>query len=143
MINDSLIPETAEFPIGNERVEEHIPRVRFPLRAKITVPFLILAVGLAIGAAYVITQIVFDTIDERFTNQLIEGGRLAAEGMVRQEDDLLRSLRLFSYADGIPNAVEGKDVERLRELSLGITVNQGDELVSFLDTDGQLVLGMT
>jgi len=143
MINDSLIPETAEFPIGNERVEEHIPRVRFPLRAKITVPFLILAVGLAIGAAYVITQIVFDTIDERFTNQLIEGGRLAAEGMVRQEDDLLRSLRLFSYADGIPNAVERKDVERLRELSLGITVNQGDELVSFLDTDGQLVLGMT
>lgn len=143
MINDSLVPEVIEIPADGEQVESQIPRVKFPLRAKITVPFLILAVGLAIGAAYVITQIVFDTIDERFTNQLIESGKLAAEGMVRQEDDLLRSLRLFTYAEGIPEAVEANEVEKLKGLSLGITVNQGDELVSFLDNDGQLILGLT
>ena len=143
MINDSLIPEIVELPADSERVKNRIPRVKFPLRAKITVPFLILAVGLAIGAAYVITQIVFDTIDERFTNQLIESGKLSAEGMVRQEDDLLRSLRLFTYANGIPEAVMADDVDKLKGLSLGITVNQGDEMVSFLDEDGQLVLGLT
>jgi putative nucleotidyltransferase with HDIG domain len=143
MINDSLVPEVVEIPTDGEQVKPQIPRVKFPLRAKITVPFLILAVGLAIGAAYVITQIVFDTIDERFTNQLIESGKLAAEGMVRQEDDLLRSLRLFTYAEGIPEAVEANEVEKLKGLSLGITVNQGDELVSFLGIDGQLILGLT
>jgi adenylate cyclase len=143
MINDSLIPEVVELPTDGKHAKNRIPRVKFPLRAKITVPFLILAVGLAIGAAYVITQIVFDTIDERFTNQLIESGKLAAEGMVRQEDDLLRSLRLFTYAEGIPEAVNANDVDKLKGLSLGITVNQGDEMVSFLDEEGQLVLGLT
>jgi HD-GYP domain-containing protein (c-di-GMP phosphodiesterase class II) len=143
MINDSLITEKVELPSKDGRRGSRIPQVRFPLRAKITVPFLILAVGLAISAAYVITQIVFDTIDERYTNQLIESGKLAAEGMVRQEDNLLRSLRLFSYAEGIPEAVEAEDIERIKGLSLGITVNQGDEMVSFLDKDGQLVLSLT
>jgi len=40
--------------------------------------------GCAFRAAYVITQIVFDTIEERFTNQLIEAGKLASELMVRE-----------------------------------------------------------
>ncbi|UCD42327.1 MAG: HD domain-containing protein [Chloroflexota bacterium] len=142
MINDSLISDAVDLPAEESLQRERIPRVRFPLRAKITVPFLILAAGLAIGAAYVITQIVFDTIDERFTNQLIESGKLAAEGMVRQEDNLLRSLRLFSYAEGIPEAVEANAVDQLKELSFGITVNQGEEMVSFLDKDGKLVLGL-
>jgi adenylate cyclase len=143
MINDTLITDAVELPAEEKRKRNRIPRVRFPLRAKITVPFLILAVGLAIGAAYVITQIVFDTIDERFTNQLIESGKLASEGMVRQEDNLLRSLRLFTYAEGIPEAVGANDIDQLKGLSFGITVNQGDEMVSFLDKDGQLVLGLT
>lgn len=143
MINDSLITETVDLTSKEERPGSRIPLVKFPLRAKITIPFLILAIGLAIGAAYVITQIVFDTIDERFTNQLIESGKLAAEGMVRQEDNLLRSLRLFSYAEGIPEAVEANDIDQLKGLSFGITVNQGDEMVSFLDKEGQLVFGLT
>jgi putative nucleotidyltransferase with HDIG domain len=142
MIKDTLISEGVDLSSGEEQSKVRLPRVRFPLRAKITVPFLILAIGLAIGAAYVITQIIFDTIDERFTNQLIESGKLAAEGMVRQEDSLLRSLRLFSYAEGIPEAITVNDSERLQELSFGIAANQGEERVAFLDEKGQLVLSL-
>jgi adenylate cyclase len=97
---------------------------------------------LAIGAAYAITQIVFDTIDERFTNQLIESGKLVAEGMVRQEDSLLRSLRLLSYAEGIPQAIGENDIYRLQDLSYGIAANQGEEVVDFLDKEGQVVLSL-
>lgn len=129
--------------MGVDGAKVRLPGVRFPIRAKITVPFMILAVGLAIGAAYAITQIVFDTIDERFTNQLIENGKLSAESMVRQEDSLLRSLRLFSYTEGLPETVLINDIERLEALSYGITANQGEEVVKFLDTKGQLVLGLT
>ncbi len=143
MFEETVISEGVELPSGEMRPKIRIPRVRYPLRAKITFPFLILAVGLAIGAAYVITQIVFDTIDERFTNQLIESGKLTAEGMVRQEDNLLRSLRLFSFAEGIPEAISTNDVDRLEELSIGIAANQGEEAVVFLDQDGQLVLALT
>ncbi len=141
-IKDNLIREQLESPEPGTGDKVRLPGVRFPIRAKITVPFLILAVGLAIGAAYAITQIVFDTIDERFTNQLIESGKLSAESMVRQEDSLLRSLRLFSYTEGLPDAIADQDVARLEELSYGIAANQGEEVVKFLDAEGQLVLGL-
>ena len=78
MIKNSIVNETVDRPIQDRRSKVRLPQVRFPLRAKITLPFLILAVGLAIGAAYVITQIIFDTIDERYTNQLIESGKLSS-----------------------------------------------------------------
>jgi len=142
MIKNSIVNETVDHPIQDKRSKVRLPQVRFPLRAKITVPFLILAVGLAIGAAYVITQIVFDTIDERYTNQLIESGKLSSEGMVRQEESLLRSLRLFSHSEGIPEAITENDIAQLQNLSLGIAANQGEEVVEFLDKDGQLVLGL-
>lgn len=142
MIKNTLIGGSVDLTTAETQAKVRLPQVRFPLRAKITLPFLILAVGLAIGAAYAITQIVFDTIDERFTNQLIESGKLAAEGMVRQEDSLLRSLRLFSYAEGIPQAITDDDIDRLQELSYGIAANQGDEVVEFLDKNGQAVFRM-
>lgn len=142
MIKNTLISEPVDLAAAETHSKVRLPQVRFPLRAKITMPFLILAVGLAIGAAYAITQIVFDTIDERFTNQLIESGKLAAEGMVRQEDSLLRSLRLLSYAEGIPQAIADNDINRLQDLSYGIAANQGEEVVDFLDKDGQAVLSL-
>lgn len=139
---DNLVVERIDALQGETTIQARPPRVRFPIRIKITAPFLILAVGLAIGAAYAITQIVFDTIDERFTNQLIENGKLSAESMVRQEESLLRSLRLFSYTEGLPEATALKDVDRLEELSLGIAANQGEEVVKFLDSEGNLVLSL-
>ncbi len=142
VIKDNLIGERIHSPRGEKVPRVRLPRVRVPIRVKITVPFLILAVGLAIGAAYAITQIVFDTIDERFTNQLIESGKLSAESMVRQEESLLRSLRLFSYTEGLSDASALNDVDRLKTLSLGVAANQGEDVVKFLDQDGQLVLSM-
>lgn len=142
VIKDNLISEGIHSPRGENVPRVRLPRVRFPIRVKITVPFLILAVGLAIGAAYAITQIVFDTIDERFTNQLIESGKLSAESMVRQEESLLRSLRLFTYTEGLSDATALNDVDRLKTLSLGVAANQGEDVVKFLDQDGQLVLSM-
>ncbi|MBK5108737.1 MAG: HAMP domain-containing protein [Anaerolineales bacterium] len=142
-VKNNIVGERTEALPGDKSPRVRLPRVRFPIRVKITAPFLILAVGLAIGMAYAITQVVFDTIDERFTNQLIESGKLSAESMVRQEESLLRSLRLFSYTEGLPEAAALKDVEQLETLSLGIAANQGEEIVEFLDNQGNLVLGLT
>ena len=139
---DKLVAERIGAPQDGRSSRVRLPRVRFPIRVKITAPFLILAVVLAIGAAYAITQIVFDTIDERFTNQLIESGKLSAEGMVRQEESLLRSLRLFSYTEGLPEVTALRNTESLEALSLGIAANQGEEMVAFLDPEGELILRM-
>jgi putative nucleotidyltransferase with HDIG domain len=128
--------------LGNQAPEQDLPRVRVPIRLKITIPYLILAILLAAGAAYVITQIVFDTIEERFTNQLIEAGKLASEWMVREEQSRLETLRELKNADGVAEAIMAGDAEGLRELAFGITVNRGEEAVEFLDLQGHHVLAM-
>ena len=123
-------------------MKERPPRRWLPIRVKITLPYLILALALAVGSAYVVTQIVFDTIDERFTNQLIESGKLASEGMVGQERQLLASLRLLAHAQGLAESIQAGDAKRAQELTIGIIANAQEEWVALLDRQGELVLGI-
>jgi HD-GYP domain-containing protein (c-di-GMP phosphodiesterase class II) len=138
----SVSAEQAVQP-GEQRVMKRTRSgVRIPIRVKITFPYLILAAALAIGAAYITTNIVFDTLEERFTNQLIESGKLASEWMVREEERLLMTLRLLSYTQGIAQAVQVGDAEAIRQLTFGIVVNNHEEAVEFLNDQGRLVLSM-
>ena len=115
-------------------------RVRIPLRVKITVPYLLLAIGLAIGAAYVVMRIVFDTTDERLSNQLIETEKLSSEWMVREENRLLKTLRMLSFTEGMNSAVKARDLQRLSDLAVSIAAAQGEEQVIILDETGEVVL---
>ncbi len=119
-----------------------LPGVRMPIRFKIILPYLFLSIMLAVGAAYLITQIVFDSLEERFTNQLIESGKLASEWVYREEERMLASLRLLSNAGGVPEAIQARQAEDLRALMLGIVVDQQAEAVEVLDDQGYLLLSM-
>jgi putative nucleotidyltransferase with HDIG domain len=119
-----------------------LPRVRIPIRAKIVVPYLLLSIFLALGAAYVITQLVFDSLEERFTNQLIESGKLSSEWMVREEERLIKSMRLLANSEGVAEAIEGRQAEKLRDLTFGIVISNQEEAVEILDQQGYLLLSM-
>lgn len=110
------------------------------IKEKVTLPYLILGIILVIGAAFVVTRVVFDTIEERFTNQLLEAGILASERMVVEEDQMLKVLRLLAYSEGVPEALKNIEPERLRELTFGNIVNNRQSAVIFLDQQGNLVL---
>jgi len=112
------------------------------IRSKITLPYLFLAVIIAIAAGYVVTQIIFDTIQERFINNLIESGKLASERMTIEESRLLATLRLLSYTNGIDEALQNSDPNLLRELSFGGIVNNQEEAVEFLDSTGKHLLSV-
>jgi putative nucleotidyltransferase with HDIG domain len=119
-----------------------LPKVRVPIRTKIILPYLFLAVLLAAGIGYVITRIVFDSLEERYNNQLIEGGKLAAEWMYREEERMLASLRLMANASGMAQAVQARQAESARELAYGIAVDNQEEAVEILDAQGYLLLSM-
>ncbi|MEW6403768.1 MAG: HD domain-containing phosphohydrolase [Chloroflexota bacterium] len=119
-----------------------LPKVRVPLRTKITLPYFGLALALAFGASLLMTKIVFDTVDERFSNQLIEVGRLASESMVAEESRLLSTVRLISFTEGVPEALSNASPERVRELTFGLVVNNREEAVEFLDARGTTVISM-
>jgi putative nucleotidyltransferase with HDIG domain len=113
------------------------------IKEKVTIPYLFLAIILLFGAAYVVTQVVFDTVEERFTNQLIESGNLATSRMVDEEDQMLKVFRELAYTTGIPDALAQNDPETLRTLSFGVIVNHQQEVVDFLDKDGDRILSVS
>jgi adenylate cyclase len=118
------------------------PKVRMPVRVKITLPYVLLALVLAIAAAYVVSQVVLDTIEERFTNQLIEAGKLTNDWIVREEDRLLETLRLVAHTREMPAAVQSADAEKLRELILPLAVNYQEDVIDILDLQGVSLLSL-
>ncbi len=117
-------------------------RIPLSIRSKITLPFLVLAIALAIASGFVITRIVFDTIEERFSNQLIEAGLLAQERMVVEEGRLLTTFRSLAYTRGLTEALAQGDANKIRELIFGTIVNQQEEAVEILDARGNHLLAI-
>lgn len=116
--------------------------LRMSLRTKITLPYILLALILGVAAAVVTTQIVFDSVEERFTNQLIESGRLGNEWMVLEEDRLLEALRAVSRTEGVAASLQGENADVLRQLSLPIAVNSATAAIEFVNTDGTTLLSL-
>jgi len=117
-------------------------RVKWPIRLKITLPYLFLALVVAAGVTLLFWRVALETVDERFTNQLYESSQLTADAMLAFENDQVETLRLLSNTQGVAGAVLAGDAEQLRTLALGIAVNNQAGVVEFLDNQGNLVLAM-
>jgi HD-GYP domain-containing protein (c-di-GMP phosphodiesterase class II) len=125
-----------------QEVSKDIPGIRFPIKLKITLPYLILALIIAIVGAYVVTQVVMDTVEERFTNQLIETRKLASEWVVQEEDKLLETLRLIAHTRGSAQAVLDEDSESLREIAYPLLLNASVEALEIIDLSGTSLLSL-
>lgn len=116
------------------------PAVRFSLLWKITLPFVVLAMILGLGATYVVNQLMAQTDAERFLRQLVDSGQQAADGFVRTEMDLLGVERLVANLEGVPQAAVAFDAEKLRTLVLPLVVNTDVDMVAVLDNEGTSLL---
>lgn len=112
------------------------PRVRFSLRWKITLPFMLLALMLGLGATYLVSGFLATSAQERFLRQLSNSGQQALDGVVRTEVDLLALERLVANTDGVFEAVQAEDAEDLRDRILPLVINSGADLVVVVDADG-------
>jgi putative nucleotidyltransferase with HDIG domain len=119
-----------------------VPRVRVPIRAKITIPYLVLSLSLAVAAAYLITQLVVENLEERFSKQLFEAGKISSELIVSYESQLLETERLIANVEGLPQAIIANNPDEIRDLTLGIIANDQQEAVEILDQAGNHVLSI-
>jgi class 3 adenylate cyclase/CheY-like chemotaxis protein len=122
--------------------EQFSTRVRIPVRVKITFPYILLATLFALAGAYLVSQIILESIQDRFNNQLIETGKQSADWMVHQEDRLLETLRLVASTTGVADAVQARDAARLQEMALPLAVNAKQEAIEILDSQGTSVLSL-
>lgn len=146
-------PEWIESAIGMLETGEHrknsstnsgdvLPRVRIPMRYKITFPYVLLALLFAIVSAFLVSRYVVESMLDRFTIQLIDTGKLSADWMVEEEGRILETLRLIANTDGFPDAVLTADSEKIRSFVLPIAVNSQQEAVEVLDTHGVSLLSL-
>ena len=119
-----------------------LPRVRFPVRFKITAPYLLLAFLFALASAYVITQVILESVQDRYLNQLIDTGRQVSDWMVREEDRLLGTERLIANSQGLAKFIVEQDSEAARTLVFPVAVNAGEEAVEIVDLQGITLLSM-
>ncbi|MCB9008255.1 MAG: HAMP domain-containing protein [Ardenticatenaceae bacterium] len=108
---------------------------------KIILPYFLLTLVVASVGAFVVTNLVASSLEERITNQLLDAGQIVAEGMVRHENQRLQTLRTIVGTAGIPEAVAAADPTSLGELAPQIIINSSTDAVLLLDMNGIEVYG--
>lgn len=108
---------------------------------KIILPYFLLTLVVASVGAFVITNLVATSLEERITNQLLDAGQIVAEGIVRHEDQRLQTLRTVVGTTGIPTALANNDFDTLDTLAPQIIINSNTDAVLLLDNQGIEVYG--
>ncbi len=111
-----------------------------PVLVQITVPYLLLALAVSAGATYIASRLIVESVEERFSNQLIASAVQVQESMVRKEEELLADVRLLSNIQGVAQAVDEADTEALTRLLLPVALNDGVEYLAVLSPGLQVVL---
>lgn len=112
------------------------------IRWKIVFPYAVLVFVLAAAGTYIATGLVQDSLDERFNNQLVQASRAASDAIVRQEDEHLSTARSVAFTQGVPQAVEARDSDRVLALVQGIAANSRTEQLAVLDASGRWITGL-
>ena len=103
---------------------------------KIIFPYVLLTIIVAGVGAFIVTNLVTGTLQERFDNQLIDSGRVVAEVMVDYEQARLAVLRAVTGTQGVPEGLKRKDIESLDALVPQIIANSNTDAVVLVDNNG-------
>lgn len=117
----------------------HLPKL-VNLQMRLTAPYVLLTILLAMLGTYIITRLVTSTLRERFDNQLYEASRVAADSVVQRERTHLNQLRLMVFTSGIPAAVANRDAASIKDLLWPQVLNNKVEVVTVVDTAGKEIL---
>jgi len=106
------------------------------IRTKIIFPYILLTLVVGMAGAYIVTRLVFDSVEERLNNQLIAAGRAAAGTTISQENERLAVLRQVSRTKGMPQALNEDNYDELESIILPLAASN-TQADSFIVLDDQ------
>jgi signal transduction histidine kinase/methyl-accepting chemotaxis protein len=106
------------------------------IRFKIILPFALLTLMVAVTGTYLSTRLVADSLEERFTRQLIDTGSAVADGLAQREQLHLSTSRVIAFTEGIDEAILAGDQAQLQSLLFPLVANDNIDRVDVVDTDG-------
>lgn len=142
-INNAVSPTPPPGPPGSRRAAFLVPGIfnRY-IAGKIVIPNLVLIFVLAVFATYVTVNLIADTLEDKFREELAAAGRSANEAMVLLEDRQLTVLRQMAFTVGVDEAVAEADTPRLQTLLAPIAVNSRTPYVDVFALDGTHLLAL-
>jgi adenylate cyclase len=113
-----------------------------PLRFKITIPYLVVALLLGGLSTWFVSRSFARTLEERFRSQLVDNFATASDGVFQTETAQLAAERAIARTSGVAEALAARDHAALDALVRPIAVNSRLALAHLTDPDGQLVYGL-
>jgi len=110
------------------------------IRIKVILPYLLLTLLVAITGAYVVTNLVTDSLSERLNNQLLEAGRVVSDIFARQEIQHIDNARIVIFTRGVAEALRDTDHSTLHNLVLPTASGIGIENIFIIDMQNQEML---
>ena len=110
------------------------------IQFKIIAPFALLTLFVAGAGTYFSTRLLADSLEERFTRQLVAAGSTVADGLAQREQLHLSTLRTIVFTTGIDQAVLAEDRAQLQNLLFPIMVNNNIDRVDVISAAGHQVL---
>lgn len=113
-----------------------------PLRFKITIPYLILALLLAGLATWSVSRSFAQSLEAQFHEQLVVNFATASDDIFQIETSHLVAVRAIAYTAGVAEAVSDRNSAALDSLIRPLVVNAQLPLVHIVDGSGQLLYGL-
>ena len=110
------------------------------IRFKVILPYLILTLLVAITGAYVVTNLVTDSLAERLNNQLLEAGRAVSDRFARLELQQIDDARIIVFTRGVAEALRDADRPVLDALVTPTASGVDIENLIIVDLEGQEML---
>jgi signal transduction histidine kinase len=106
------------------------------IRFKVILPHLLLTILVAVTGAFVVIRLVFNSLDERLANQLLESGRIVSDLMAQQELQQVGVARQVAYTLGLSEALHDGNIDQVRALAAPVAGGTGVESVRVFDSQG-------
>ncbi len=125
-----------------QRTQSRLMYILSQLRIKITLPYILLAVIVTFAAAFLVTRLLSDLLENRFQTTLLDAGRKAADSMVSLEEEHLAAWRSIAYTEGMDEAVAALDGDAVGLLATPPTINAQLDVLEVLDREGTVLFAM-
>jgi class 3 adenylate cyclase len=105
---------------------------------KITLPYLVLALALALATTYVVATLQASSVASAFSRQIDETRTRVADQVVRTEQAQLAHVRTLARLTGLPEAIVAGDKRAVVDLVVPYAISQDIERIVVLDMRGDV-----
>ncbi len=110
------------------------------LSVKIILPYLLLALCLAVTMTFVAVRFTAGALQERVDNRLVEAAQVTSDSLVSVEEEHLVELRQMAFTEGVAEAIANGDRATLASILRPYWTNTGRATLIVFDRDGQPLL---